>query len=203
MARPGPFVHHHGSQAEQLPCPALPRSSLPALLQACAPLLAAAPHARLRLESFLAFRLALLQCGAKQQLAAQQFVEGCLGMSASTSDALLGLRLLGGQVLPDVEQPALRMEWASAAPAIATGTAGPTGAPPSTTTGPAMYLALKPAFSKFVAAFVAPSKAGAPKDWRSHGSPLSFAHLLALAAPGQAAQPLTNDMGETKCVCYP
>ena len=23
------------------------------------------------------------------------------------------------------------------------------------------------------------------------------------STPGQAAQPLTNDLGETKCVCYP
>jgi hypothetical protein len=26
---------------------------------------------------------------------------------------------------------------------------------------------------------------------------------VACSTPGQAAQPLTNDLGETKCVCYP
>lgn len=123
-------------------------------------------------------------------------------MSASASEALLGLRLLGGEALADEEQPALRLEWASsraAAPttvavptvptAAADGTAGRAlPSLPLMMTGPDMYLALKPAFNKFVAAYAAPSKAGATKDWPSHGSPLTFAHLLALAAPAQASQ---------------
>lgn len=52
-----------------------------------------------------------------------------------------------------------------------------------------MFLAIKPAFNKLVAAFAAPSKAGATaRDWGSHGSPVTFAHLLALAVPREAEQ---------------
>jgi hypothetical protein len=125
-------------------------------------------------------------------------------MSTSASETLLGLRLVGGEALADEEQPALRLEWASscaaapttaptAAAAAAAAAAGHTagGALPTLPlmmTGPDMYLALKPAFNKFVASYAAPSKAGTPKDWPSHGSPLTFAHLLALAAPAQASQ---------------
>jgi hypothetical protein len=155
--------------------PLAARSSLPALLQACAPLLSRSPHARLRLESIVAHRL---QQGDGAPLPPQQFVESCLALPASTLEALLGLRILSGELLPDTKQPVMRMEWAPAPgprpPGDAPGSA-PSAPPPAACclTGPGLFLELKPAFSRLVAALAAPAaKAGQPpRDWPSYGSP--------------------------------
>jgi hypothetical protein len=76
-------------------------------LHTCAALLAPAPHARLRLESLVAFERAKQQ---KPSITHRAFVEAALGFSLTTHEQLLGVQLLGSTALPGT-QGGLRMEW--------------------------------------------------------------------------------------------
>lgn len=173
--------------------------SLPALLQACAALLSPAPHARLRLESIVAFNRHSNR--ARGTLTAEQFIQACTGgLSARTHAALLGLRYSGSQLLP-YSQKAIRMEWAATAAAAGQMQAGDSSssavsggvlAAPALHSAASLFLDLKPPFKHFVETYAAEpalhtssssSSVEAWADWWSHGSPLTLVHLLALAAP--------------------
>lgn len=91
--------------------------SLPALLQTAMPLLAMAPHARLRIESLVAFRAASLPgegAGRGSSLdGVQQYLNSALmGMPLPTYEQLLGLRLMGScRLTQEARGSGLRMEW--------------------------------------------------------------------------------------------
>jgi hypothetical protein len=81
--------------------------SVSLLLQACAPLLVASPHARVRMESFVQYRL------VRGTPKGRTFAQDAVGLSAGALAALLRVRLVGTRELPG---QALRMEWAALGP---------------------------------------------------------------------------------------
>jgi hypothetical protein len=112
--------------------------SLPALLQACAPLLSCSSDSQpsrafaptLSCESFLGYRDAILS-GGKQYQAVPAFVESQAGISITVLQGLLGLRLKSWETLPAWDK-AIRMVWAAVPqPSIPVGTQPPPTAPPS------------------------------------------------------------------------
>ena len=84
--------------------------SVPALVQAAAPLLAVQPHSRMCLESIVAFGRERQRSGAT--LSPHDFVARSLGgVSLRLFEALTGLSLASAAPLPKDTRPAVRMEW--------------------------------------------------------------------------------------------
>ncbi|PNH12438.1 hypothetical protein TSOC_000697, partial [Tetrabaena socialis] len=172
--------------------------SLPALVQAAAPLLAAGPHARLWLESIVSFRSEQLR---QPGLTPRGFAGGQLGVSLPAFEELLGVSLTGGAPLPG-NPHGVRLEWAAEAGQGAEqqqsggggggecggGGGGERGGGGSWLTGPRLLLELLPACKRFVAAAAGgPAAAAAVAAGAIPcAGPLTLVHLLALAAPQQA-----------------
>lgn len=183
--------------------------SLPALVQAAAPRLAPAPHARLFCESMLAWKCV---GQAQPRLTAHQFVVTQTGLSCATFEALVGMRVVGGEALVG-HTDSTRITWApqcgdtaNKEPPSNRGDTGSDGCgggeggdgggsprPPSCPLTPGfLQLEMMAAVKKLVAPYAAPPAATAPPNgngnWVSAGAPATLAHLLALAAPEHAEQ---------------
>lgn len=142
--------------------------SLPALLQACAPLLSTSQHARVRLESIVNYNLYLREgCGKKDGVG---FLGTCFSIPPPSNAALLGLQLVSCVELGDGQQT-LRAEWSPAAP-------------PSFSAA-WLLMQLTPIFSRMVGEHVSvlPPEASSLNSWVQRGAPLTFGHLLSLTAP--------------------
>jgi len=142
--------------------------SVSSLLQACAPLLSSAPHARVWLESITQYKLARI--AGKQQT----FAQDAAGLSPALLAALLRLRFVGARELHTGE--GLRMEWAAA---DASAQAGRLSAG-------SLLLELSPLFTRMVADQLCPRQVVNYCEWRLMGGPLALAHLLKLGTPEHA-----------------
>eukprot|EP00775_Hariotina_reticulata_P005368 gene5368-5603_t len=204
-------------------------TSLPALLQACSLLLKPEPHARLRLESIVAHqRSNSHSSNSSRVISPDQYVERCLGgIDPGKYMSLLGLKFLGGTVLPG-NGKALHLQWAPADAVLcrsggsgscqstnsidcqgAAATAAAASAGRATTramqTAVGLFLDLKPAWKHFVEAYlVDPSsqsgsagRGGAAQGGRAHGSPLTLLHLLAEVLPPAASEAMVHALIST------
>lgn len=172
--------------------------SLPALLQASAPLLAPAPHARLHCESFLAHGRTVVR---EPGLDPQGFAERQVGMSLATYQELLGICLVAGESLGGRDS-GIRLEWRVRHTAVGSGahsTSGPqcsdqlpspAAAPPTFLTPGLLLLELLAACKRMIAPYVSSGPACLPLDgpaeWGSAPGPVTLSHLVALAAPQHA-----------------
>jgi len=144
--------------------------SVSSVLQACAPLLSAAPHARVRLESMTQYRLARSAGHAKT------FAQDTTGLSPAVLATLLRLHFVGACELHTGD--GLRMEWASADASAQADRMSPSAG--------SLLLELSPLFTRLVADQLSPRKVMYDCEWRQMGGPIALAHLLKLGTPEHA-----------------
>lgn len=167
--------------------PASNPRSIPALLQACAPLLSPVPHARLHLESISVFNAAQQQ---QPTITPAAFAEAALGLKLDTHETLLGLHMVAGATIPGL-QAGIRLAWAptsrflpgdEAAASAAVGafsrlsfttgsqssTQGSAGAAFVSAVG--LFMDLKQAYKHFVEAYLEPIAAASSLSRSSRGS---------------------------------